>query len=453
MTNQEEGRSDGTSRRDVLRTAGLAAAAIGGSQLIGQTAATAAPATAPAGATVSLSVVDFVDGHYVLEAQARQAGTGLTAPLRLRDGLKVELTSGRGEVLADPYTGEILVKPTSGDVISARAVISSNTEAARIAGVTSSSLLGSESTLIGSSGITLTPEESMVNAAGGGACVTVVNPGGVQALAAPMVDHLTAERQAAVSGMLGSGTTSSLRVRAAIMGNVIPYSPEHREINWRHARYYGTEDVLGLIRFTYQQGQRSAVTMNTLQKGGAFFPAKAVNEIYCRMEMLDLGSSATTRDAMRFPADSITWPVYSTPMTLEKPVTFYDEAAPDREVMTVIRNEMRLYDYNGVTIKRLAMKVGDRGTLRLKFEVTNQTDQPFTGRWMLIGDHTDATFASTDDELTLGPARSAKATKIIEIKAPIRRRLLSQRVGFAVMSLSNPVVLGISPVTFKFPSV
>jgi hypothetical protein len=146
------------------------------------------------------------------------------------------------------------------------------------------------------------------------------------------------------------------------------------------------------------------------------------------------------------------WPIYSTPMQLSKPVTFYDEAAPDREVMQIIKNEMRLYDYNGVTIRKLAAKVLPSGVLQTAFNVTNQTDAPLTGRWMMIGDHTDRTFASTDAPLVLGPAGSRTASKVIEVNAPIRKRLLSQRVAFAVMSLSDPVALGITPITFKFPN-
>jgi hypothetical protein len=449
--NERPEREGNLGRRDVLKAAGITAAAVGASQLAGQSAASAAPAAASeaAGAPLRLEVVDFVDGHYVVEARVANGAGGA---LRMRDGLKIEVTAGRAEVIEDPYTGDILVKPVRGDAIKARAVVPAQSDAARLAGFSTSAVTASEEELVGSEFDDLPPDEGSTALAGGGNCSTSIPGGGVESIATPMLEHMTAARREAVLGALGSGDrTSRLRVRAAVMGNVIPFSPEHREIRWRHARYYGVEEVLGLLRFTYQANRRSAVTMRSLG-GDAFFPARAVNELYCRMELLDLGSVAISKEPMVFPGESITWPVYATPMNLSKPVRFYDEAAPDKVVMDIVENELRLYDYNGVTIKKLGVKVEARGVLKTSFRVTNQTRSPMSGRWMLIGDHTDTSFASTDAELTLGPAGTAEASKEIHVTAPIRRRLLTQRVGFAVMSLSDPVVLGITPVTFKFPN-
>ncbi|GAA5179011.1 hypothetical protein GCM10023322_07660 [Rugosimonospora acidiphila] len=447
MTDQRDAEGSGASRRDVLRTAGLAAAAIGATQLTGQAAASASAAVDP---SVRLDVVDFVDGFYVLEARARVAGTAMSAPLRMRDGLNVEVTSGAGTITEDPYTGDILLKAEVGEQISARAVIPADTAAARAAGVKASGSVGGDSTPLVTYPGDLADPEARVAMAGGGACVSALSGESIGALMTTMAAHMTAERQDAVAAVGANTVTSQLRVRAAVMGNVIPFSATHREIRWRHARYYGSDDVLGLLRFTYQQDKLSAVTMDSLG-GASFFPASAENVLYCRMEMLDLGGSAISTDPMRLPNPSMNWPVYATPMQLSRPITFYDEAAPDREVMQIIKNELRLYDYNGVTIKKLAAKTLASGVLKTAFQVTNQTETPFTGRWMMIGDHTDVTFASTDAPLTLGPAGSKTATQVVEVNAPIRKRLVSQRVAFAVMSLSEPAVLGITPITFKFP--
>ncbi len=449
----EPDRGQHMDRRGLLKAAGMTAAAVGASGIVAQTAASAATpgtsagAAAPATGALGLRVVDYVDGHYVVQVKS-----GAGASLRLRDGVKIQVTAGAAEVKADPYSGEILLRPTRAEALRARAVVPARTEAARIAGLTSSATEGSEDEPIGSDWDDLPLDEGNTALAGGGACAAFIPGGGVESLAAPMVAHLSADRKQAVLASVSDGVTSRLRVRAAVMGNVIPFSAEHREIRWKHARYYGTDDVLGALRFTYQMDKPSAVTMRSLG-GKSFFPAQAQNELYCRMELLELGAAAISRDPMIFPAASIGWPVYSTPMHLAQPVTFYDEAAPDRVVMNIIENELALYDYNGVTIKKLGVKVEAGGRLRLSFRVTNQTQAPFTGRWMLIGDHSDTTFASTDAELTLGAAGSRTATKDVHINAPIRRRLLTQRVGFAVMSLSDPVALGISPVAFKYPHV
>jgi hypothetical protein len=450
MTDQEgtPDRKGQVGRRDLLKAAGLAAAAAGATQIAGEQAASAAVDPGPAGAALSLEVVDFVDGHYVVEVRA---ANGAGNQLRMRDGLKIELTQGHGEVIEDPYTGEILVKPARGEDIRARAVVPAKTDAARLAGITTSATLASEDDPIGNDPGDLPPDEGSAALAGGGNCSSSIPEEGTRSMARPMAAHLTAERRAAVMEALSGDRTSRLRVRAAVMGNVIPFGTRHREIRWRHARYYGVDDVLGLLRFTYQRNRRSAVRMDSLG-GTGFFPARAVNELYCRMELLDLGSAAVSAEPMVFPGASITWPVYATPMHLASPVNFYDETAPDRLVMRIVENELRLYDYNGVTIKKLDVKVEPSGFLRAAFTVTNQTQSPFLGRWMMIGDHTDTTFASTDAELTLGPAGSKTDSTVVSVRAPIRRRLLSQRVGFAVMSLSDPVVLGITPITFKFPN-
>ncbi len=432
-------------RRRLLKAAGITAAAVGVSQVAAPGGAAAAAPGTGGGAAVGLEVVDYVDGHYVLQARA-----GRGTPLRLRDGLKVEVTAGSAQVIEDPYTGEILMKPTRAEALRARAVVPARSEAARVAGFTTSASTGSEDGDIGSDWDELPIDESSVTLTGGGNCATSIPGDGIETLAAPMMAHLSAQRRDAVMASVSGERRSHLRIRAAVMGNVIPFSSGHREIRWRHARYYGVDEVLGQLRFTYASDKRSAVAMHSLG-GKSFFPAKATNELFCRLELLDLGANACADDPMIFPAESIAWPVYATPMRLAKPVTFYDEAAPGREVMTVVENEVALYDYNGVTIQKVGVKVEANGFLKATFRVTNQTDAPFTGRWMLIGDHTDTSFASTDAELTLGPAGSRSASEVIHVKAPIRRRLLTQRVGFAVMSLSDPVVLGISPIAFKFP--
>ncbi|HEX5595182.1 MAG TPA: hypothetical protein VFX61_04030 [Micromonosporaceae bacterium] len=454
MTDQsnDEARGGRPSRRTLFKGAGLAAAAVGASQVLGRADALASPtatATVAESTGVQLEIVDFVDGHYVLAAQGTVAGTALRTPLRMRDGLSLNLKSG-GTVMEDPYTGEILLKPAGAGDITVQTMVDGDSKAAQSLSYSTSSTTYGSTTLLASYPGSLPEDELMFDATGGGACVTTSsNPETLQEIVSAMSAHIGEEQQAAVSALDGP-IHSQLRVRAAVMGNVIPLSESHRQIRWRHARYYGTHDVLGQLRFTYQQDRVSAATMTRLG-GTGFFPARGENVVYCRMEMLDLGGSAFSVDPMVLPNASMNWPIYSTPMKLSKPVVFYDEAAPDREVMTIVENEMALYDYNGVTIKKLGVKVLPSGMLRAAFKVTNQTDAPFTGRWMMIGDHTDATFASTDAALTLGPARSRGATQVIEVNAPIRKRLLSQRVAFAVMSLSDPVVLGITPVTFKFP--
>lgn len=453
MEDETQSQPEGMGRRGVLKAAGIAAAAASVAPLAASaTPAAAATAGADAGmAPLNVNVVDYVDGRYVVEVRAGTSGR----LLRLRDGVKVELTAGQAQVTEDPYTGEIYVKATKGDTIRARAVVTAKSEAARAAGFTSSTMMASESTDIGTDDGDLPPDESNVVLAGGGSCASSTGTGGgdtIAAMAMPMMSHMSEDRRAAVLKAGSGARQSQLRVRAAVMGNVIPFSPDHREIRWRHARYYGVDDVAGLLRFTYQRNRLSAVTMRRIG-ADSFFPANAVNELYCRMELLDLGLAALSGDPMLFPSASINWPVYSSPMFLNKPVTFYDEAAPEREVMTIVKNELRLYDYNGVTIKKLRSKVTARGELRATYKVTNQTASPFVGRWMLIGDHADSAFASTDKELTLGQAGAKNDSAIVEVAAPVRRRQLSQRVGFAVMSLSDPVVLGITPTTFRFPNV
>ncbi|KOX21761.1 hypothetical protein ADK67_25780 [Saccharothrix sp. NRRL B-16348] len=454
---QTDGSGDRADRRGFLRMVGAGAAAVGVGQLAGQATASAAPsAEASSGDPhIALRVVDYVDRHYVLAAVPAGVRPGMwdgRNPLRLSDGLRIELTKGRAEVRQDKYTGAILLKPGSGEVVEARAVAEAGTTAARLAGSTGSRAVAGEPTAVGYDAGAIPAYQLSVVAAGGGACASMLSSASsLKAALEPMTAHLSEDRRKAVFDSLKDDYPVNLRVRATVLGNVIPVSPTERQIQWRHARYYGVEDILGLLRFTYDAQAPSVLSMKAAN-GADFFPSQGLNSIHCRIEMLDLGLTGLTSGPMLLPSESLTWPPYSTPMHLSQPVTFYDEHDSQRPLLTVNENTMSLYDYNGLTIKKIGSRVHASGRIDLAYEVTNQTDSVMSGRWVLIGDHTDTSFAHTDAAIDLGPAGSANSSKVVEIQAPVRKSELSQTVAFGVMSLTDPMVVGVDQTTFKFPN-
>jgi hypothetical protein len=399
--------------------------------------------------------VDYVDRHYVLAAVPAGVRRGMwdgRNPLRLSDGLRIELTQGRAEVRQDKYTGAILLKPGPGEVVEARAVAEAGSVAARLAGSTSGRAVAGESTAIGYDAGAIPVHQLSIGSAGGGACAaTVSSASSLKAALEPMTAHLTAERRAAILDSLKDDYPVTLRVRATVLGNVIPVSPTERQIQWRHARYYGVEDILGLLRFTYDSQAPSVLSMKAAN-GANFFPSQGLNSIHCRIEMLDIGLTGLTSGPMLLPSESLTWPPYSTPMHLAQPVTFYDEHDSQRPLLTVTKNSMSLYDYNGLSIKKIGSRVDASGTIHLAYEVANQTDSVMSGRWVLIGDHADTSFARTDAAIDLGPAGSANGSTVVEVQAPVRKSELSQTVAFGVMSLTDPMVVGIDMTTFKYPN-
>ncbi|MER5863179.1 hypothetical protein [Kitasatospora sp. NPDC002040] len=258
------------SRRGFLKIMGATAAAVSGSQLVPDSAVAAAASGEP---QIALDVVDYIDGHYVLAARSAHLVAGMPtsgSPLRLRDGLKIELTSGRAEIREDRYTGAILLKPGAGEVVRARATAPARSAAAALVGSNTDRTVGGPEAAVGYDAKGLPPGQLLTDAAGGGACKASGSPTELRALMAPMTEHLSAERRAVVESLAGDGYRTSLRVRAAIMGNVIPLAPDQRAIHWRHARYYGYEAMLGLLRFTYNTGSRSTLSMQG--RGRDFYP-------------------------------------------------------------------------------------------------------------------------------------------------------------------------------------
>jgi hypothetical protein len=439
VEHEASGNRPSLSRRNVLKVAGVGAAAVGASQTLPQ----GAFADTASDVLLSIDVVDYVDRNYVV-----RVASGAHS-LRLRDGIRLETSSGAADIREDRYTGDILVKPHPGEAVSVRATVPAGSAAADRLGL--SSAVRSDSVAIGYDASEISDDELHGSLAGGGSCTSISSGGSVGSILDEMARHLSDERLSVLKSAVSGDIHSTLRVRAAVMGNVIPASPSERVIRWRHARYYGLEAVLGLLRFTYDLNRPSALILHG--DGPSFFPATGLNSIYCRMEMLELAASALSRDPMVLPSESVTWPPYSTPMNLAQPVEFYDESDPDRLVMTILENEMKLYDYNGVAIRTAGTAVTADGVLHATFEVTNQTEEVLNGRWVLIGDHTDTAFTHTDATITLGPAGGTAATAEIDVTAPVRRSELSQRVSFAVLGLSDPIALGITPITFRYPNV
>jgi hypothetical protein len=446
----------GTTRRRFLKTASAAAAAAAATAAAQASAATAthrvgASASGTRAGKMVLSVDDYVDGLYVLSAAtpavAERMPTG-TSPITLSDGLKIEVTSGHATVRQDRYTGAILLKPSSGEAVEARAFAPAGSVAAMLAGAPHGKSAVSEVTNAGYDATDIPRSQLQFAAVGGGSCPGQTSSG-VAHLIDAMARDLSPQRRSALETALGSEHKVSLRVRAAVLGNVIPLTPAERTIVWRFGRYYGDDKLLGLMRLTYSEARRSVLTMTG--KGAAFFPASGINSNYYLLDMLDLGKTGFSTDPMLFPAKTITWPVCSTPMHLAKPVTFYDESDPKLSLFTINSNTMDLYDYHGAAISRTRFNLSKSGVLRATYNVTNQTATRMTGRWMLVGEFSPLKGQVTDAVVDLGPAGSATATKSITVEVSALKSELTQTVAFAIMSLSDPVIVGINTSSFKYP--
>lgn len=212
-------------------------------------------------------VSDLVDGKYVvgIDTECRVGGS-LVKRLDSTTfkGVHLELPRGRGIIERDRYTGRYLITAQGDEPVSARAVIESSFRGAEV-------VLAGADTVLGVDRALIPPEEGDVTVFGGSACAARW--------------EVVAQRDFQV------------QVRAGLVANVIPRSLTRREISWRHAMYFAQDEHIGLMRLTYNPEFRSMIEMESKQEVtranlDAFFPARAKNHLYFKIDFVDMGYSA-----------------------------------------------------------------------------------------------------------------------------------------------------------------
>ena len=335
------------------------------------------------------------------------------------------MTAGKATVEIDPYNDAMLVVPTGPEPARGRAVLQATHGGSALT-------LRSSDREIGFDVANIPDSQLAFRNSGGGACGAAVLEAGLPV------------------------TEFELRVRAAMPSSVIPLAPDRREIRWRHALYFAYHAEMGRIRLHPSPTFVSRTVMQSKAENSEdasdFFPAKGRNELYFVMELLDLGFSWFNKTPMVQSFDGVGWPPYDTPLDIDEPVEFYDTEHPDELRLIIHKNEMQIYDYQGVEIERLAADIDDDGLLRSTWRIRNQADVPIRAQWFALG-NVESERRHPDQGARLLTSSGARGDAYtFDFVARVKPSTLTQFVAMNVVSLdAEPVVLGTSTMQFRFP--
>lgn len=375
-----------------------------------------------------LVVHDVADGKYVVSvvAEFRVGSEILRAEdCSSQDGVAIEISSGRGAIERDPYTGRFLIGVRGDDPVRARAVVD-----ARLKGGTV--VLAGEEKTVGIDLRFLPVEQQDVVVSGGSACKARW--------------EVTAERDFEV------------QVRAGLAASVIPTTLTTREISWKHAMYFAHDERIGFMRLTYNSEYRSLLTMRSqrelsVESYNDFFPAKARNELYFKIDFVDMGYSAFNKVPMSQTIDGATWPPYANPvLAIDEPVKFYDVENPDRVVMTLLNQTMRLYDYSSIDVENVHLDVDDDGLLRSRWRIVNRSKELIVARWFVLGQCRPHLGAPTQANRLLGPVGSGAEMYEFDFYGVVDKMAVTQFIAMNVTSMGQPILSGVKKVTFRYPA-
>jgi hypothetical protein len=384
-----------------------------------------------ANAAIELDVVDQVDGRFVVRPEVRVTADGELLAKRAisaRDGLQVEVTQGTATVEIDPFNDATLVVPSGPTPAAGHGVLPATHRGQAV------TLVGQERDL-GFDVANVPDSQLAFNRAGGGAC--------------------------AASGpepAIGEAFEFQLRVRAAMPSAVIPLAPDRREIRWRHALYFAHDPRMGWMRLRPNPDLPSRTLMRSKSHGlvdpADFFPVRGRNELYFVMEMLDLGMTWFNKEPMVQSFDGVGWPPYDVPLDIDEPVEFYDVDQPGELRLTIHKNEMQIYDYQGVEIELLSSNIADDGMLTSRWQIRNQCDEPIRARWFALGNVELESGHPDQGNRLLAKAGARGDSYVVDYTARVKPSSLTQFVAMNVVSTDpDRVVLGTSQMTFHFPTL
>ena len=359
---------------------------------------------------LGLEVVDQVDGRFVLRVTSSVEDAD---ELLFDDSVDVELTAGAGEIERDPYTGRLLLSPSGADPVRGRAVQQRAGAAA---------LLSPEAAL-GMRVDDIAADQLKIGVAGGGAC--------------------------AARWQLAMDVDFKVNVRASVMANVVPLTTDRRELTWRHGAYFAHDPIIGFMRLTYNSDFVSKIVLEA-QDPASFFPSRIDNNIHFVIDFVDLGYRGFNRTPMRQRVDDVRWPPFEDPvLAIEEPLEFYNVDAPDQLLMTLMSQDMRLYDYSSLDVERLDASIDADGRLSTRWRITNQADERARVRWFALGDVAAVDQAPTEGTRLLGAAGSGFESMEVELPLRAGASLLTQSVSMNAVSLTDSILAGRAGLDFR----
>lgn len=377
--------------------------------------------------SLETGIFDNVDGRIVLESRLSISADEkyLVSPnLRNAKSLSFQITQGQAVIQTDPYNGKTIIIPKGITPIRIRPTLEASLGNETV-------VLAGEEHEIGIDTRAVPMNERYFDTAGGGAC-------------------------AARWSIAGEVVDFELRVRAFMPANVVPLALDRRLINWKHALYFGHHPKLGLMRIRYNPTLQSKTLLTSLstkkqERGAAFFPAKGQNDLYFIIEMLDLGLSCFNKTPMIQKYKHTEWPPYSTLLTIDRPVDFFDTENPSNVMISIHKNDMQIYDYSSIEVECLQSGISKNGVLNSRWLFKNQSKEQITARWFALGNfEPDGKFPDQGNRL-LGPAKSAMGEFEVEFNAKVKKSSLPQFVTMNIVSLSDPVLMGNSRLDFRYP--
>lgn len=384
-------------------------------------------ADALAHAHVDLEVIDQIDHRYVVRPVCRLTnGEKVLAVKAVKpdEGLAVQITQGEAQVEADPYTGLLLIRAKGARTVKARATLEAQLQSKAVTLTSPERELGIDPTMV--------PADQMnISASGGGVCTA--------------------------SWDLGEEYKFNVRVRASIHGNVIPRSESEREIHWRHGEYFAHDAHLGLMRIRYNPDYQSKTVMRAQTLAGevaakGFFPADGKTDLYFTMEFVDLGLTLFNKEPMSLPFNNSPWPPYSTALNIAKPVEFFNMEDPEQRVLVIHGNEMQIYDYSSIQVECLKYDITAEGELQSRWLIRNEATRPVRARWFALGDFVGNGATTDQGNRLLGAAGSGMDTVEVEFNTRLAKSSLSQLVTMNVVSLDDPVVMGMAKLQVRYPA-
>lgn len=364
------------------------------------------------------TVIDRVGDTYVVEGEVVSAARERRQAVGGDQGLQANLVTGAAEIEIDAYSNRLLVRPRGLETVRIRPRLDAPTV----------QLSGSDLE-IGIEPTELPPDEGDFEAVGGGAC--------------------------SARWQLGIAVEFDVHVRAAVTSTVLPLSLERRRLNWRHGLYFAHDPNVGFMRLNYNPSYYSHLEMTSKQSAPAadsFFPSEVENDLYFICDFVDFGFKAFNKEPMQQRVNEVGWPPFSEDVVLSvtEPLDFYDFEDPERLIMTITSQEMRLYDYDSLDVELLQSDVGDDGLVTGKWRITNQSDEIVRARWFALGEFRHNSQPSEGNRL-LGPSGSGLETYEIDTALYAQPSSLPQRMTMNAVSVTGSILAGRTTLEYQYP--
>jgi hypothetical protein len=365
---------------------------------------------------LSASLVRYANGRFVLEPRlAIQSGGRNVVSMPIDADFEPTLRSVQGRVVIerDPTSGHLLATPLGTETVRALPVLEGTRNGQEIA-------LSGETLELGIDVRLIPGLEQEFHALGGGACS---------------------------ARWMADGSIFSLRVRAVMPTPVIPITLRHRRLLWNNSLYYARDPDIGVMRITNNPDFLSRTELFTRapesdELPSAFFPASGYNQLYFRIEMVDLGVTCFNKEPMIQTYATTDWPPYATPLSIDRPVRFYDVADEESCLVTILSNDMQIYDYSSLDIEQVAEQLDADGRLRTTWTIRNQAREPAAVRWFVLGDHLEPGQTGAEGAIELGPAGDETASTQVNSDVQLSPSSLPQALFINAVSLGEPVLGG-----------